>query len=68
MALLDNDYGNAFVGQYDLGDIQYAHHSSLDSLNLIYWKTTKNMADGCASHIKGGLWSGGSMGLTRRPS
>ena len=26
-------------------------HSSVDSLNLMYWKETKNFADGCSAHI-----------------
>ena len=29
----------------------------------MYWKTTKNMADGCAAHIYGGLFTGGNVGL-----
>ena len=57
------DYGNVFVGQYDLGDIQYAHHTALESNNLMYWKTTKNAADGCSAHLRGGLFAGGNVGL-----
>lgn len=29
------DYGNAFVGHYNVGDIQYNHHTSTNNLNLI---------------------------------
>ena len=57
------DYDNVFVGQYDAGDVQYAHHASVHNLNAIYWKTTKNFADGCSSHLLGGLVSGGTVAL-----
>ena len=29
----------------------------------MYWKTTKNAADGCSAHIFGGLFAGGNVGL-----
>jgi hypothetical protein len=29
------DWGNVFVGQYDVGDVQYHHHTSIDNLNLL---------------------------------
>ena len=63
--LLDEnvDYGNVFVGQYDAGDIQYREHSAYDSNNLLYWKTTKNFADGCSAHLLGGEWAGGNVAL-----
>ena len=28
--------------------------SSINNLNLIYWKTTKNFEDGCSAHLKDG--------------
>jgi hypothetical protein len=35
-ALRNNvDYGNAFVGHYEAGDIQYSHHTSINNINLI---------------------------------
>lgn len=35
-AIADNvDYGNVFVGQYDVGDVQYRDHLSIDNLNLL---------------------------------
>eukprot|EP01097_Dermamoeba_algensis_P002778 TRINITY_DN2100_c0_g1_i1.p1 TRINITY_DN2100_c0_g1~~TRINITY_DN2100_c0_g1_i1.p1 ORF type:complete len:1249 (-),score=295.24 TRINITY_DN2100_c0_g1_i1:103-3849(-) len=52
------DYDNVFVGQYSLGDIQYRNHASLNNLNLIYWKETKNFADGCSSHILDSYYEG----------
>jgi len=55
------DYGNAFVGQYAAGDIQYNGHHSVENLNLIYWKETKNFQDGCSSHIMNGHYSDGDM-------
>mgnify|MGYP007045432611 CR=1 FL=1 len=62
--LSDNvDFDVVFVGQYDVGDVQYARHAALNSNNLMYWTTTKNMADGCSAHLRGGLWSGGNLGL-----
>ena len=45
------DYGNAFVGQYNAGDVQYFHHTSINNLNGIYWKETKTFEDGCSAHI-----------------
>jgi hypothetical protein len=57
------DWRNKFVGQYDAGDIQYHEHTSVECANLLYWKTTKNSADGCAAHLSGGLWRDGNVGL-----
>ena len=46
-AIADNlDYGNVFVGHYEAGDIQYLRHTSIGNNNLMYWKETKNFADG----------------------
>jgi hypothetical protein len=63
-AIVNNvDYGNAFVGHYNAGDIQYANHASIDNNNLIYWKETKNFANGCSAHITGGYYAKGNMAL-----
>lgn len=35
------DYGNAFVGHYEAGDIQYGGHQSYNNNNNMYWKETK---------------------------
>ena len=43
--------------------MQYLRHTSLSNNNLIYWKSTKNFADGCSSHILGGRFGGGNMAL-----
>ncbi len=57
------DYGNAFVGHYNAGDIQYSHHRSYGSLNLMYWKETKGFEDGCSAHITHGHYGSGNLAL-----
>jgi hypothetical protein len=62
--ILDNtDYSNAFNGHYQAGDIQYRGHKSYGSNELLYWKETKNFANGCSAHITGGSYSQGNMAL-----
>jgi hypothetical protein len=64
ISIINNvDYGNAFVGQYSSGDIQYRFHSSVDNLNLIYWKETKNFQDGCSSHLADSFYENGNLAL-----
>ena len=57
------DYGNAFVGHYNAGDIQYYGHSSMNNLNKIYWKETKSFQDGCSAHISHSYLVNGTMAL-----
>eukprot|EP00551_Chaetoceros_affinis_P006400 CAMPEP_0203682988 /NCGR_PEP_ID=MMETSP0090-20130426/47288_1 /ASSEMBLY_ACC=CAM_ASM_001088 /TAXON_ID=426623 /ORGANISM="Chaetoceros affinis, Strain CCMP159" /LENGTH=1506 /DNA_ID=CAMNT_0050552109 /DNA_START=94 /DNA_END=4614 /DNA_ORIENTATION=+ len=57
------DYGNAFVGHYEAGDIQYSHHHSIENLNLMYWKETKGFEDGCSSHITNSYYADGNLAL-----
>ncbi|GMH71242.1 hypothetical protein TL16_g05599 [Triparma laevis f. inornata] len=57
------DYYNTFVGQYDAGDVMYENHFSESNNCLIYWKTSKDFADGCSSHLKGGYYSNGALNL-----
>ena len=57
------DYGNAFVGHYSAGDIQYYGHSSMNNLNNIYWKETKSFQDGCSAHISHSYFVNGTMAL-----
>lgn len=57
------DYDNIFVGQYEVGDIQYRGHVSVNNKNLIYWKETKNFEDGCAAHIANSFYSNGKLAL-----
>lgn len=46
------DFFNDFVGQYELGDIQYLRYTGVNNLKSMYWKHTKNFADGYSAHIK----------------
>jgi hypothetical protein len=55
------DYRNAFVGQYNAGDLQYKNHISFTNNNLIYWKETKNFQDGCSAHISESFYENGNM-------
>jgi hypothetical protein len=57
------DYDNIFVGQYQVGDIQYRGHVSLNNKNLIYWKETKNFEDGCSAHISESFYGNGNLAL-----
>ena len=57
------DYGNAFVGGYSVGDLQYGGHTSVGNLNNLYWKTTKNFADGCSAHVSNGTFIDGNIAL-----
>ena len=62
--LMNNiDYDNAFVGQYGAGDLQYKYHTSVQNLNLIYWKETKNFQDGCSAHIIDSYYEQGNLAL-----
>lgn len=47
----------------DAGDLQYLRHTSVANNNLIYWKTTKDFADGCSSHLHGGRYADGNVAL-----
>lgn len=57
------DYINAFVGQYNAGDLQYKNHISFKNQNNIYWKETKNFQDGCSSHLLDSYYENGNMAL-----
>lgn len=64
VALLNNvDYDTVFVGHYNAGDMQHRGHTSWNNNNLIYWKETKNFADGCAAHISDAYYAHGNMAL-----
>jgi len=64
VAILNNvDYDTVFVGHYNAGDMQHRGHTSYNNNNLMYWKETKNFADGCASHINDGYYAHGNMAL-----
>jgi hypothetical protein len=57
------DYGNVFVGQCNAGDVQYRFHTSINNLNLIYWKETRNFKDGCSAHIADLFYDSGNLAL-----
>ncbi|KAL7542580.1 hypothetical protein ACHAXR_011906 [Thalassiosira sp. AJA248-18] len=64
VSLLNNvDYDTVFVGHYNAGDMQHRGHTSYNNNNLIYWKETKNFADGCGAHISEGYYAHGNMAL-----
>lgn len=46
------DWHNMFVGQYSGGDISYVRYTSVNNAHSMYWKKSKNFADGVSHHIK----------------
>ena len=50
------DHGGVFVGGYSSADLQFRRHVSIDVNNGIYWKNTKNFADGCSAHLLDGFY------------
>lgn len=46
------DWGNGFVGQYDLADVQYRNFTAVNNNIGMYWKGSKNMRSTGAAHIK----------------
>ena len=44
-----------------MGDVQFKRHYSENNNNLIYWKTTKDFADGCAAHLTRGHYAIGAV-------
>lgn len=61
--IYDIDYGNAFVGHYNAGDIQHQGHNAYSNFNNLYWKETKNFANGCSSHLLGASYADGNLAL-----
>ena len=57
------DYDSVFVGHYNAGDLQYDGHYSSGNNNLMYWKETKVMEDGCSPHLYGGHYEKGNVAL-----
>mmetsp|Transcript_35303 Transcript_35303/g.94015 ORF Transcript_35303/g.94015 Transcript_35303/m.94015 type:complete len:1048 (-) Transcript_35303:226-3369(-) len=45
------EWHNMFVGAYSLGDVQYRNLVSVNNAHPLYWKTSKNFADGRLHHI-----------------
>ena len=46
------DWHNMFVGQYAVGDISYKRMFSVNNAHGMYWKRSKNFADGVSYHIE----------------
>ena len=53
------EWHNLFVGQYKLGDIQYLRYTSVNNLHHMYWKESKNFADGASAHLKDAVFASG---------
>lgn len=56
------DYHNNLVGQYELGDVQWDHFRSINNNHGMYWKETKNFADGCSVHVKNSVFMNTEVG------
>src|SRR6185312_7500890 len=57
LTYIDNqlDWGQAFVGQYDLASVQYRGYRGYHNNIAMYWKGSHNMNfqyDGLAAHVK----------------
>ena len=50
------DWHNMFVGQYAVGDISYRNIWSVNNAHGMYWKLSKNMADGVSYHIEDSMF------------
>ena len=46
-----------------MGDIQFSRHYSEDNNCGIYWKTTKDFADGCSAHLSRAYYANTAMML-----
>jgi len=57
------DYSNAFVGGYNMVDIQFRRHVSIGNLNNVYWKETAAFVDTRTAHISGGYYRDGNLAL-----
>ena len=51
------DYHNLFVGGYAMGDISFRRLKSIDNASLLYWKESKNFADGVSYHVEGSFFA-----------
>jgi len=49
------DWGNGFVGQYDLADVQYKNFTAINNNIGMYWKGSRSMRSVGAAHIKVGF-------------
>jgi len=56
------EWHQLFVGQYSLGDIQYLRYTGINNGHSMYWKASKNFADGFSAHIKDSIFAGSDGG------
>jgi hypothetical protein len=45
------DWGNGFVGQYDLADVQYKNFTAINNNIGMYWKGSRNFRTVGTAHI-----------------
>merc|ERR550534_2703644 len=45
------DWHNMFVGQYNMGDVQFVNYTGVNNAHNMYWKSSKNFADQRLWHI-----------------
>eukprot|EP00440_Ansanella_granifera_P037063 gb/GFBE01040220.1/.p1 GENE.gb/GFBE01040220.1/~~gb/GFBE01040220.1/.p1 ORF type:complete len:1500 (+),score=225.46 gb/GFBE01040220.1/:1-4500(+) len=45
------NWHNIYVGQYAMGDIQFINFTSVNNAHAMYWKQSKNFADGRLWHV-----------------
>eukprot|EP00437_Effrenium_voratum_P009909 CAMPEP_0181428788 /NCGR_PEP_ID=MMETSP1110-20121109/16861_1 /TAXON_ID=174948 /ORGANISM="Symbiodinium sp., Strain CCMP421" /LENGTH=1773 /DNA_ID=CAMNT_0023552029 /DNA_START=37 /DNA_END=5358 /DNA_ORIENTATION=- len=50
------DWHNEFVGQYSMGDIAFVRMIGVNNAHNMYWKESKNFADGQSHHIRDSLF------------
>eukprot|EP00756_Hemistasia_phaeocysticola_P016414 Hpha_TRINITY_DN15474_c0_g7::TRINITY_DN15474_c0_g7_i1::g.173755::m.173755 len=46
------DYHHTFVGQYNVGDVTFVRYDGVNVEMPMYWKKSKNSADGHSAHVK----------------
>ncbi|CAE8721235.1 unnamed protein product, partial [Polarella glacialis] len=46
------NWHNMFVGQYAIGDLQFVNYTSVNNGHAMYWKQSKNFADGRLWHMR----------------
>eukprot|EP00933_Yihiella_yeosuensis_P025705 TRINITY_DN19943_c0_g1_i1.p1 TRINITY_DN19943_c0_g1~~TRINITY_DN19943_c0_g1_i1.p1 ORF type:complete len:922 (-),score=111.75 TRINITY_DN19943_c0_g1_i1:29-2410(-) len=51
------DWHNEFVGQYTMGDVEYRRYVSVNNFHGMYWKHSKNFADGKSHHIRDSIFA-----------
>jgi len=49
------DWHNQFVGGYYMGDISWVRYTSVNNAHGLYWKWSKNFADGVSYHLRDGI-------------